>query len=298
MNTVAYTLAESTSRVHCVNLWRTLRGELKLQSYTLESCAHAVLRRRLPCFPADSGAVGSRRRLGHRSRRRHRASALACNTPRDFSIEHHREDDGAIDLVARTRAGSNLRHRLLLGAVQGQSVQGRVHVAATLQNYVLISPNKEQVARQPAMECLQLVMEPESKMYDDPVAVLDFQSLYPSMVIAYNLCYSTCMGRVPRDVEQRWMLHRRATGLGLGPGPPPSSALQSSRYLAAYSRRSSTATDRKLRPGDLCTQRRHVYSLGSTRCPAAAPHRDFGHTCDGQAGAEAGTRRPARAARH
>ena len=52
-----------------------------------------------------------------------------------------------------------------------------------------------QVGRQPAMECLPLVMEPESRFYADPVIVLDFQSLYPSMVIAYNLCFSTCLGR-------------------------------------------------------------------------------------------------------
>lgn len=46
------------------------------------------------------------------------------------------------------------------------------------------------------MECLPLVMEPESAFYPDPVVVLDFQSLYPSMIIAYNLCYSTCLGKI------------------------------------------------------------------------------------------------------
>ena len=93
------------------------------------------------------------------------------------------------------------------------------------------------------MEAMPLVMEPESRMYADPVVVLDFQSLYPSQVpftqhacvrscqqtghkgffcvcsliaqccrlqhvqqacyrsmvqlqiIAYNLCFSTCLGR-------------------------------------------------------------------------------------------------------
>lgn len=52
-----------------------------------------------------------------------------------------------------------------------------------------------QVGSQPATEALPLVMEPESRLYSCPVVVLDFQSLYPSLVIAYNLCYSTLVGR-------------------------------------------------------------------------------------------------------
>ncbi|UVZ34365.1 DNA polymerase [Elephant endotheliotropic herpesvirus 3B] len=35
------------------------------------------------------------------------------------------------------------------------------------------------------------VLEPKTSFYNTPVAVLDFASLYPSIIQAYNLCYST-----------------------------------------------------------------------------------------------------------
>jgi DNA polymerase zeta len=43
---------------------------------------------------------------------------------------------------------------------------------------------------------MPLIMEPLSAFYNSPLLVLDFQSLYPSVMIAYNYCYSTCLGRV------------------------------------------------------------------------------------------------------
>jgi DNA polymerase zeta len=42
---------------------------------------------------------------------------------------------------------------------------------------------------------MPLIMEPLSAFYTSPLVVLDFQSLYPSVMIAYNYCYSTCLGR-------------------------------------------------------------------------------------------------------
>lgn len=63
-------------------------------------------------------------------------------------------------------------------------------------NYIAVTPSVQQRAHQRAPQCLPLVMEPESRFYSNSVVVLDFQSLYPSIVIAYNYCYSTCLGHV------------------------------------------------------------------------------------------------------
>lgn len=63
-------------------------------------------------------------------------------------------------------------------------------------NFIPVSPSVQQRAHMKAPEYIPLVLEPESKLYLDPVIVLDFQSLYPSMIIAYNYCFTTCLGRV------------------------------------------------------------------------------------------------------
>ncbi|KAF9430485.1 DNA polymerase zeta [Podila epigama] len=64
------------------------------------------------------------------------------------------------------------------------------------ENFLMVSPSRAQVGAQRALEFIPMVMEPESGFYEDPVVVLDFQSLYPSVMIAYNYCYSTCLGKL------------------------------------------------------------------------------------------------------
>ena len=63
-------------------------------------------------------------------------------------------------------------------------------------NFVAVSPNVMQRAAQRAPEAVPLIFEPESRLYRGPVIVLDFQSLYPSIMMAYNYCFSTCLGRL------------------------------------------------------------------------------------------------------
>ncbi|CAN0197572.1 unnamed protein product, partial [Hapterophycus canaliculatus] len=42
-------------------------------------------------------------------------------------------------------------------------------------NFVAVSPSRQQVASQAAMESIPLVFEPQSRFYTSPVVVLDFQ---------------------------------------------------------------------------------------------------------------------------
>ncbi|KYK64804.1 DNA polymerase family B protein [Toxoplasma gondii TgCatPRC2] len=66
-------------------------------------------------------------------------------------------------------------------------------------DYLFVSPSQTQVTEQPAPLCIPLVLEPKSGFYWSPVLVLDFRSLYPSIVIANNICYSTALGSVEID---------------------------------------------------------------------------------------------------
>ncbi len=51
------------------------------------------------------------------------------------------------------------------------------------QDVTMPSPDKERVRQQPALEALPCILEPESRFYTSPVAVLDFRSLYPSVSV-------------------------------------------------------------------------------------------------------------------
>ena len=39
------------------------------------------------------------------------------------------------------------------------------------------------------------VIEPKKGYYDAPIATLDFSSLYPSIMMAHNLCYTTLLDK-------------------------------------------------------------------------------------------------------
>ncbi|CEF64834.1 DNA polymerase zeta catalytic subunit [Strongyloides ratti] len=75
-------------------------------------------------------------------------------------------------------------------------VESMLYRQCLKENYVGPSVSVHNRVQMPSPEIFPLVMEPTSGIYRSPILVLDFQSLYPSMCMAYNYCFSTCLGRI------------------------------------------------------------------------------------------------------
>ena len=184
----------STIRVtgrHTINIWRAVRGELNLLQYTMENVVFHLLHRRIPHYRFADLTKWYRSKI-----------------PRDLSkvveyfVSRVRMDLEILDsneLVPRTSEQARLLGVDWFSVISRGSqfkVESLMFRIAKPENFILVSPSRRQVGGQNALECLPLVMEPQSDFYTSPLLVLDFQSLYPSVMIAYNYCYSTFLGRV------------------------------------------------------------------------------------------------------
>lgn len=184
----------STIRVtgrHTINIWRAMRGELNLLQYTMENVVFHLLHRRIPHYKfADLTAW-------YRSKNPRDVAKVVeyfvCRAQMDLEILDTNE------LVSRTSEQARLLGVDWFSVISRGSqfkVESLMFRIAKPENFMLVSPSRRQVGGQNALECLPLVMEPRSDFYTSPLLVLDFQSLYPSVMIAYNYCYSTFLGRV------------------------------------------------------------------------------------------------------
>ncbi|KAK0663959.1 putative DNA polymerase zeta catalytic subunit [Cercophora samala] len=176
---------------HVINVWRAMRGELNLLQYTMENVVWHLLHRRIPHFSwkdlTEWYTSGRPRDLAkvlryHLKRTRMNIEILEANELIPRTSEQARLL--GVDFFSVFSRGSQFKV---------ESIMFRI---AKPENFLLVSPSRKQVGAQNALECLPLVMEPQSNFYTSPVLVLDFQSLYPSVMIAYNYCYSTFLGRI------------------------------------------------------------------------------------------------------
>ncbi|KAK6522081.1 DNA polymerase zeta [Arthrobotrys megalospora] len=176
---------------HLINIWRVMRGELNLLQYTMENVVFHLLARRIPHYSyKDLTRWYSGEKIN------------AWTRVLKYFISRVKTDLELLDaqeLVMRTSEQARLLGVDFFSVFSRGSqfkVESLMFRIAKPENFVLISPSRKQVGSQNALECIPLVMEPQSNFYTSPVLVLDFQSLYPSVMIAFNYCYSTCLGRI------------------------------------------------------------------------------------------------------
>ncbi|KAI7963511.1 hypothetical protein MJO29_003938 [Puccinia striiformis f. sp. tritici] len=176
---------------HVLSIWRIIRSELALTQYTFENVVYHVLRTRVPHYSFSTlakwwkdGTIEHRRRV---------LMYYIARVELDINLVEETE------MISRNAEISRVLGVDFFSAISRGSqfkVESVVFRISKPENYLLPSPSRDEVAKQNAAECIPLVMEPQSAFYKSPLLVLDFQSLYPSIMIAYNYCYSTCLGRV------------------------------------------------------------------------------------------------------
>ncbi|XP_037034601.1 DNA polymerase zeta catalytic subunit isoform X2 [Bradysia coprophila] len=172
-----------------LNVWRLLRSEIALTSYTFENVMYHILHRRIPSHT-------------FRDRTKMWTKELTKWIVFEYYIERcvgNLDLLNQLDLIGRTCELAKL-FGIQFFEVLSRGSQFRVESMmlriAKPRNIISVSPSVQQRAHMKAPEYLPLILEPHSRLYADPLIVLDFQSLYPSMIIAYNYCFSTCLGRV------------------------------------------------------------------------------------------------------
>ncbi|KAH9178730.1 hypothetical protein EDB89DRAFT_2111621 [Lactarius sanguifluus] len=176
---------------HVLNAWRLMRTELELSSYTLENTAFHLLHRRIPKYGFSTLTEWYKSPIPA-----HRARLLRHLLGHSTLVLEMLD---ATDIVAKTAEFARVFGVDFFSVISRGSqfkVESFMFRIAKPESFVLRSPNKHQVGAQNAAECMPLIMEPLSAFYNSPLVVLDFQSLYPSVMVAYNYCYSTCLGRV------------------------------------------------------------------------------------------------------
>lgn len=177
-----------------LDVWRLMRHEIALTSYTFENISYHILHRRYPKHSYSTLTNMWKHPL------KMWIVADYYMTRAKTLLEILRQ----LDLVGRTCELAKL-FGIQFYEVLSRGSQFRVESMmlriARGKNFVPVSPSMQQRVHMRAPEYIPLILEPESRFYTDPVIVLDFQSLYPSMMIAYNYCFSTCLGRIEHLIK-------------------------------------------------------------------------------------------------
>ena len=190
--------AASITGRYVLNIWRIIRSNLALTQYTAENLAFNILHERIPHF-SYSDLTSMWRNSTNSS---YLATVLRYWMTRvRVNIKLLRKQDFIDKTIEQAKLIGIDFHSIYFRGSQYKVESFLIRMCKS-ESFVLLAPTKEDVQNQKALECVPLVMEPESAFYKSPMVVLDFQSLYPSIIMGYNYCYSTMLGRV-RELNEK-----------------------------------------------------------------------------------------------
>ncbi|KAK4687469.1 DNA polymerase zeta, partial [Tremellales sp. Uapishka_1] len=188
-----HTTTFKVSGRHVLNIWRILRSEVNLTQYTFENVVFHLLHQRVPHYSsANLTALWKSKAPGHSHR------VLKYFFQRVVMYIEILDSAEVVTKNAEFARVFGVDFASVMFRGSQFKVESFMFRIAKPESFVLVSPSKQQVGLQNAPFAVPLIAEPESKYYTHPIIVLDFQSLYPSVMIAYNICYSTCLGRVEK----------------------------------------------------------------------------------------------------
>lgn len=176
---------------YTLNVWRMLQRELNVSSYSFENCCYQVCHMTFP-------KITNEELTRYLSSQNHHHIQIG--------IRYYQKKLDIVEylIASQELISKNEEHSRFIGInfhanyYRGSQfkVESILSRFAKAENYILNSPSKLQVHKMKPLEQVPLIMEPISNFYKSPLLVLDFQSLYPSIIIAYNYCYSTLLGKL------------------------------------------------------------------------------------------------------
>lgn len=176
---------------HLLNVWRVFRSNVTLTSYSLENVVFHILHQTI--------AKCSNKSLSKWFRSDNASKLL-------FVLNYYMQRILLVQKILDVREiiTKNVEEARFIGVdfysvffrgsqYKVESILSRI---SKVESLLLNSPSKTQVSNMKPLEAISLILEPDANFYKSPLVVLDFQSLYPSIMIAYNYCFTTLLGRL------------------------------------------------------------------------------------------------------
>ncbi|KAL4489262.1 hypothetical protein ABPG72_006326 [Tetrahymena utriculariae] len=180
-----------------INVWRLVKHDYKFFCYELESVVNYIFQERIPIF-----SNWSLTQMYNHEDIKQRVFVFEYMMKRLIKTKDILENIQIINTCAEETKlyGFDFQSAICKGhQFRIEHIMNRV---TDLLGYKLMSASRYGVQTQRMLECSPLTLEPPKLFYVDPVIVLDFISLYPSIMIAYNLCFSTCLGYIDYNFQK------------------------------------------------------------------------------------------------